>query len=252
MRVRLTETAITAATKRAATAGARVEVADDGMRGLRLRVTPSGARTWIWGGRDQDGRARRFVLGQHPNMGISDAREAAGAMRAKVQRDGADPVAEARRKRGQAHDATAGIGTLAALLDLYGAKAGAKLKSWTDCRRRIAHVFAAFLTKPLAVLTAEELQLAADAHPSAQSAAAAVRYVRPVLKWATQRRYVAAGVAVLHPPVHRGPTRPGAVTRGISRLAASAGAVRQPLCPRAAVHAVDAGASGGSRPGALA
>ena len=200
MRVRLTETAITAATKRAAAAGVREELADDGMRGLRLRVTPAGARTWVWGGRDQDGRARRFVLGNHPAMGISEAREAAGAMRGKVQRDGADPAADARRKRAQARDAEAGIGTLAALLDHYGAKAGGNLKSWTDCRRRIGHVFAAFLAKPLATLKAEELQLAADAHPSTQSAAAAVRYIRPVLKWAAQRRYVAAGVAVLQPP----------------------------------------------------
>jgi integrase len=200
MRVRLTETAITAATKRAATAGVREELADDGMRGLRLRVTPAGARTWIWGGRDQEGRARRFVLGHHPAMGISEAREAAGTMRGKVQREGADPVAETRRKRAEASDAAAGIGTLAALLDLYGAKVGAKLKSWPDCRRRIGHVFAAFLTKPLATLKAEELQLAADAHPSPQSAAAAVRYIRPMLKWSAQRRYVTADVAVLHPP----------------------------------------------------
>ena len=133
-------------------------------------------------------------------MSISEAREAAAGMRAKVQRDGADPVAEARRKRGEVRDAAAGIGTLAALLDLYGAKNGAKLKSWTDCRRRIGHVFAVFLPKSLAALKAEELQLAADAHASAQSAAAAVRYIRPVLKWAAQRRYVSADVAVLHPP----------------------------------------------------
>jgi len=200
MRVRLTETAITAATKRAAAGGAREELADDGMRGLRLRVTPSGARTWIWVGRDQEGKARRFVLGHHPTMGISDARAAAGAMRGKVQRDGADPVADGQRKRREARDAAVGIGTLAALLDLYRTKDGAALKSWPECRRRIMHVFAASLPKPLAALKAEELQLVADAHPSAQSAAAAVRYLRPVLKWAAQRRYVAADLAVLHPP----------------------------------------------------
>jgi len=74
------------------------------------------------------------------------------------------------------------------------------VKSWPECRRRIEHVFEAFLAQPLAALKAEELQLAADAHPSAQSAAAAVRYIRPVLKWAAQRRYVAADTAVLHPP----------------------------------------------------
>ena len=200
MRVQLTETAITAAVKRAKAAGVRQELADKETVGLRLRVTPAGSRTWVWGGRDQDGRPRRFVLGHHPTMGISEAREAARATRPKIQREGADPVAETRRKRAEARDAAAGIGTLAALLDLYGKKAGAVRKSWPDCRRRIGHVFAVFMDKPLATLKAEELQLAADAHPSPHSAAAAVRYIRPVLKWATQRRYVAADVAVLHPP----------------------------------------------------
>ncbi len=200
MRVRLTETAITAAAKRAAASGVREELADEGLRGLRLRVTPTGARTWIWGGRDQDGRARRFVLGHHPAMGISDAREAAGTMRGKVQREGADPVAAKRRKRAELRDAAAGIGTLSALLDLYGRKAGGELKSWPESRRRIESVFAAFLGKPLGSLKAEDLQLTADAHASAQSAAAAVRYIRPVLKWGAQRRYLAADVAVLHPP----------------------------------------------------
>lgn len=200
MRVQLTETAISAAVKRAKVAGVRQELADKETAGLRLRVTPAGARTWVWGGRDQDGMPRRFVLGHHPDMGISDAREASRVMRAKVQREGADPVAEARRKRREARDAAEGIGTLAALLDLYGSKVGGNLKSWPECRRRIAHVFSAFLAEPLSKLKAGELQLAADAHASAQSAAAGVRYLRPVLKWATQRRYVAAEVAVLHPP----------------------------------------------------
>jgi integrase len=218
MRVRLTETAITAAAKRVAAAGVREELSDDGMRGLRMRLTPAGARTWIWGGRDQDGKPRRIVVGHHPAMGISEAREAAGAMRGKVQQAGADPIAEARKRRKAARDAAEGVGTLAALLDLYGgpkpvkqatesAKAerriigpGGNLKSWPECRRRIEHVFAEFLDRPLVKLKAEELQLAADAHASPQSAAAAVRYLRPLLKWAAQRRYLAADVSVLHPP----------------------------------------------------
>jgi integrase len=121
-------------------------------------------------------------------------------MAAKVQREGVDPVAEGKRRRQQARDAAAGVGTLAALLDLYGKRVGANMKSWPECRRRIDHVFAGFLCKPIPTLKVEHLQLAADAHPSAQSAAAAVRYLRPVLKWAAQRRYMAADVAALHPP----------------------------------------------------
>jgi len=56
------------------------------------------------------------------------------------------------------------------------------------------------MAKPLAVITASDLQMAADAHVARQSAAAAVRYVRPVLKWAAQRGYASGALAVLHAP----------------------------------------------------
>ncbi len=222
MRVLITETAIKAAVKRAAEADARQELADKDTTGLRLRVTPGGTKTWLWGGRDQDGRPRRFVLGQHDAMGVSEAREAARVMRQNVQRAGADPVAAAKQRRAAARDAAKGINTLSALLDLYGGPKppkkgeqaapedtasvgekpkpgpGAKLKSWPECRRRIEHVFAEYLGKPLTQLRAEALLMTADMHDSEKSAAAAVRYLRPVLKWAAAKKYVAAGVADLH------------------------------------------------------
>jgi integrase len=86
------------------------------------------------------------------------------------------------------------------MLDLYAKQKGDSLKSWPECRRRIDHVFKGHLSKPVAVLKAADLQMTADSHPSPQSAAAAVRYIRPVLKWAAQRRYLAGELAVLHPP----------------------------------------------------
>ena len=98
--------------------------------------------------------------------------------------------------------------TLTALLNLYGrpkadgrpAGPGDALKSWPECRRRIGSVFAKHLAGPLGTLKASDLQMTADAHPSNQSAAAAVRYIRPVLKWAAQRGYLGAEAAVIHPP----------------------------------------------------
>ncbi len=205
--IHLTETAIARAVKKAAEVGKRIELADKTLPGLRLRVTPAGEKTWILGARDQLGASRRFLLGHHPDMGISTAREAARKMHVAIKA-GADPIAEARRTRKIGADAKLGVGTLRALLDLYGreptdkqqAGPGHKLKSWSEYRRRIEHVFAAHLPKPLATLKAQDLQLTADSHPSAQSAAAAVRCIRPTLKWAAQRGYIGAEVAVLHPP----------------------------------------------------
>jgi integrase len=197
--LRMTDTAIKAAAKRAAESGERLDISDATLPGLRLRLTPSGRRSWVLACRDTLGGMRRFPLGDYPAMGISEAREAARSMRADV-RKGADPVAEARRKRTIGQEARDGIGTLTAVLDLYAKQKGDSLKSWPECRRRIDHVFAEHLSKPVAVLKAADLQITADAHPSRQSAAAAVRYIRPVLKWAAQRRYLAAEAAVLHPP----------------------------------------------------
>ena len=64
---------------------------------LRLRITPTGAKTWSISTRVA-GRRRRFTVGQYPAISLVDARERAGKLLAEV-RDGRDPVEEARAKR---------------------------------------------------------------------------------------------------------------------------------------------------------
>jgi integrase len=143
---------------------------------------------------------RRFPVGAFPAMGLAEARDRARALRVRV-RAGEDPVAERRRLRAVGRDAKEGIGTLAALLELYGRGPGAALKSWGDARRRIRTVFAPHLGRPLAALGAAELQATADAYPARQSAAAAVRYIRPVLRWGASRGHLAgAAAAAVEPP----------------------------------------------------
>ena len=177
----------------------RLELSDAGLPGLRLRLTAAGSRTWVLACRDTLGRMRRFTLGEHPTMGIAEAREAARGMRAEV-RKGADPVAERKRQRTIGQQARDGIGTLPALLELYAVQKGRQLKSWTECRRRIDSVFAPFLNRPIATLKAGEVQLHADGWRAKQSAAAAVRYLRPILKWAAHRGYCAPDLARVVPP----------------------------------------------------
>ncbi len=219
--VKLTETAINRAIREAVMAG-RTDLSDVGLPGLRLRIvppsrkTPTGAAGWVLACRDQHGRMRRFPLGAWPGIGIAEAREKARALRVAV-RDGADPVAEARRKRMVARDAAQGIGTLAALLDLYGGPAklpvpgedkpaikaigpGRELRTWGKQRGGIESVFRRKLSRALAELTAPDLQLLADSYPARQQAAAAVRYIRPVLKWGAQRGYLPREVALIDPP----------------------------------------------------
>jgi integrase len=199
MSVRLTETAIRKAIKDAATDAKRLELADAGCPGLRLRVTPAGAASWILGCRDRQGHARRFPVGSFPAMGISDARDGARDLRARVMA-GADPIADRRRERAQAEAAKNGDGTLRALLDLYEHKRGTALRSWAHSRKRVDRVFARFLRHPVATLTASALQMVADDYPAAPSASFAVRTLRLVLKWAAQRGIADSKLADLRAP----------------------------------------------------
>ncbi|HQT63439.1 MAG: hypothetical protein B7Z75_10810 [Acidocella sp. 20-57-95] len=201
MTIKLTDTAITAAVKKATETKKRVELADATLPGLRLRITPTGAKSWVLAMRDPLGRMRRFLLGAHPDKGVSEAREAARIMRASVKA-GADPVVEARRTRAIGRDAKEGIGTLAAVIKIYGNKRGLTLKSWPECKKRIDSVFARLLDKPVATMRPGDLQFEADNWASPQSAAAAVRYLRPILKWASDggRGYVNRDLALLSPP----------------------------------------------------
>jgi hypothetical protein len=187
----LTEPAITAASRRAAASRQRIALADPGQRGLQLRITPHGTRTWVLYVRDAAGRPRRFPLGAHPEIGIAQARRAASAMREQV-RQGADPIAAGRQRRATARTSRQPTDSLHSLIDLYGLQAGGKLRSWGEYQRRIQSVFSKHLDTALTDLQLGPLQLTADRWPAQQSAASAVRYLRTILRWASApgRAYV--------------------------------------------------------------
>ena len=150
--------------------------------------------------RDRLGRMRRFPLGSFPDMGISEARGEARALHTRVKKEGVDPVADRRRDLAIGAAAKAGIGTLAAVLDIYSTHQGKTLKSWPHSRKRVELVFKPLLPKAVADLTVADLQMAADAYPAAQSAAFAVRTIRPALKWAAHRGHLSPALANLHSP----------------------------------------------------
>lgn len=197
MTIAITDTAVRRAAIEAKKTGKRVELIDHQERGLRLRVSPSGNATWLLAMRDPANRMRRFTLGNFRDFGLADARERARRLRLSV-RDGADPTAERRERKEKAKLAATGVGTLASVLDLYEEQGhGAELRSWPEQRRRIEVVFGGFLRRAADGLSSAELQVTADAHPARYSAAAAVRYLRPVLKWAARRGYLPAEAALL-------------------------------------------------------
>lgn len=88
----------------------RADYPDHAVRGLSLRVTPAGVKTWTLRYRNPAGAQRRWSLGQHPVVGLADAREKARDALRQIP-DGFDP---ARQKR----DVRA-AGTFAELAERY-------------------------------------------------------------------------------------------------------------------------------------
>src|SRR5262245_49450879 len=80
--------------------GKRLEVADDLVRGLSLRVTAAGVKTWALRYRVSSGQQRRLTLGAYPALPLSKARDEAikalGAI--AVERDPAQEKQVNRRK----------------------------------------------------------------------------------------------------------------------------------------------------------
>lgn len=70
-----------------------------------FRISPKDKRTWFIMYKTEEGKVRRFTLGNYPNMSLKNARKAANDTMAKVH-DGNDPmlVAQARRKAPRMND----------------------------------------------------------------------------------------------------------------------------------------------------
>ena len=156
------------------------ELADGYVPGLRVRVLPSGTRSWSLNIRNNQGVRRRFDLGA--GLSLAVARRKAEDLRRAV-RDGADPTAERRAARQRAQAARDGVGTLAALLDTYFTTGpGAQLRRAQQAKKLIKAVFEEVLGVPLLDLARPRMQLLADEWASRHSAALAIRSLRPCLK----------------------------------------------------------------------
>jgi hypothetical protein len=72
-------------------------VRDSELRGLALRITESGAKSFIWEGRIR-GRPRRITIGAYPAISVLLARKQAVKIRAAVA-EGRDPSLEREAQR---------------------------------------------------------------------------------------------------------------------------------------------------------
>lgn len=81
-----------------AKAGRRLEIADDLVRGLSLRVAESGAKAWALRYRTQSGQQRRLTLGAYPALSLASARDEAIKALGAVAVD-RDPAREKQTER---------------------------------------------------------------------------------------------------------------------------------------------------------
>lgn len=84
--------------------GRIVEYRDEKERGLALRVTPTGARSWTYRYRNLAGEQRRLSLGRVDSVPLARARALVVAERAKVA-ERQDPVANRKREKNEARRA---------------------------------------------------------------------------------------------------------------------------------------------------
>ena len=177
------------------------ELVDGAVPGLRLRIAPSGAKSWSLAMR-ANGIMRRFDVGQGLTLG--DARKKAEELRLAI-RGGADPTAARRTARLKALSAVEGIGTFGSIIDAYFTIGnGAGLRTGKVQLKTLRSFFRTMLARPAIDLRSAEIQLAIDAHPAKVTAARAASYVGPVIKWASKRDLM-GGPFALEKPVTGAP-----------------------------------------------
>ncbi|HEC25998.1 MAG TPA: DUF4102 domain-containing protein [Gammaproteobacteria bacterium] len=134
------------------------ECRDTSTKGLILRVTPSGAKTYYIKYRTADGKQNRYRLGMLQEFENPEAaRIAAGAEWDRIRNKGADPQAEKKaRALKLAQDATAH--TLKSFIDdVYGDYAELHQRAGKDSEKRLKGAFEELLTKKIATISASDL-----------------------------------------------------------------------------------------------
>ena len=108
----------------------RYEAFEDGRKGLGIRVSPSGSKSWVFVYR-RNGRLSRITLGQYPDTSLAEAHDE-HAERRKLLRKGTDPASVARIQRTLPYRTP----TVRQLVELYVERyAKAKKRSWREDER---------------------------------------------------------------------------------------------------------------------
>jgi integrase len=120
---------------------------DDKLRGFALRVTASGAKSFVYEGRIH-GRVRRITIGPYPALNVAVARQAALRLKAAVAQ-GRDPAQEKIAERN--------VVTFGDLAEVYIEDAKAHKRTWSGDLRMIEGYFAKWRGTPLKEIATDEV-----------------------------------------------------------------------------------------------
>jgi integrase len=160
----------------------RKEIGDAGCRGLSIRCTTAGVKTWSYAYK-LNGRMRRITLGEYPAMGLGGARAEADERR-KQRSLGKDPRAAQEAERAELARTAL---TVEQLCDNYLVHLKAKGKlSWKADERYLKRLKAKFGARPAVSITKRELTslLEAAAKKSKSSANRMQSTLRTMWGWA--------------------------------------------------------------------
>ncbi|WP_353853424.1 tyrosine-type recombinase/integrase [Accumulibacter sp.] len=153
--------------------GKRATYHDTLQRGMQVRVTSAGVKTFSMYRRTKGGAPERVTLGRFPDMTVEQARKAAALIASEIEQ-GANPAEVKRTLKGEL--------TLTEFFAEYGTRHGAKKLSWRDDQQR----FRDYLEKPLgarrlsAITRMMIAKVLADAE-KAGKAPATVRQIRALV-----------------------------------------------------------------------
>lgn len=180
------------------TTGDRIDLVDTLERGLTLRVTPAGMKTWAVRGRSKDGIAQRVTLGTYPEMKLSIARLKA----ADTKRQLRETVGHLSQRK-KADDSGLDVApTLEQILSEYEALMAPKRRIWQrtktgrpcEAYHRIESVFGTHLQTRVTELSLGDLasSMMSYAPESGKKTAngqvsKARAYLMPVLDWCVGR-----------------------------------------------------------------
>lgn len=159
-RVRLTDRSIAALKPKEK----RFDVSDSLRIGLRVRVAPSGMKTWVYEKRIRGGPLRSHTLGRFPVISLSEAREKAIVLE-KEAMEGKDRKVE-----------IVGQETVSAVLDKYEQLHLTNLRTGKERRKQLNTALAKYMDTPISKLERRNFQSFIDQVAATGSLVHANRY----------------------------------------------------------------------------